>query len=128
MEEALLTHLAADAGVLALVADRIVWAARPQGEALPCIVMHRITGDRDYHQLGRSGLVESIVQVDCWADTWLAAKGVARAVITALDTVIAPPFQKAFVASERDGFEVGDEGAGLHRTIVETRVWHADAS
>lgn len=120
------THLAADAEVLALVADRIVWGSRPQGETLPCVVLHRITGARDYHLMGRSGLVESLVQIDCWAETWLAAKGVARAVGSALDSLVTDPFQKAFLTSERDDFEI-DDGRSYHRTLLEARVWHADS-
>jgi len=128
MEEALRTHLASDAGVSSLVSDRIVWSSRPQGEALPCIVLHRITGARDYHLMGRSGLVESLVQIDCWAATWLAAKGVGRAVVDALDSLVTTPFQKGFVTSERDTFEVDADGRGFHRTIIEARVWHEDAT
>lgn len=127
MEEALRTLLIADAGVSALVGERIIWAARPQGETLPCVVMHRITGNRDYHLLGRSGLVDSLVQADCWGETWLAAKSVARALMTALDDVTEAPFQKAFVTSERDTFETDDAGRSFYRTMIEFRVWHADA-
>lgn len=129
MEEALRTYLVADAGLSALVGERIIWNARPQGEALPCIVLQRITGSRDYHLMGRSGLVDSLVQADCWGSTWLSTKGVARALVEALDGVVLAPFQKAFVTSERDTFEVDDQGGqGYHRTMIEFRVWHADAS
>lgn len=133
MEEALLALLAADAGVAALLADRIAWGARPTGEQLPCVVLFRITGVRDYHLQGRSGLVDSLVQVDCWAGTWLAAKSVARAIVDALDTPDQPTIQKAFVEGERDSFEEGDgplpDGSSdFYRTSLDVRVWHADGA
>jgi len=85
MEEQLLAFLGADAGVVAIQDDRISWAARPQAALLPLTVLHRITGARDDHMLGRSGLVESLVQIDCWGRTWLEAKQLARAHVAALD-------------------------------------------
>lgn len=84
MEEDLRTFLVADAGVAAALGARLVWGARPQDEDLPCAVLFRITGSRDYHMAGGSGLIESIVQIDVWAATWLAAKQAARAVAEAL--------------------------------------------
>lgn len=128
MEEQLLQHLAGDAAVTALVADRIVWNARPQGEALPCIVLHRITGGRDYAMAGRTGLVESVVQIDCWGERWLSAKQVARAVVASLDGLAEEPFQAAFIDAERDTMDADDDGREFHRTMVDTRIWHSDAS
>jgi hypothetical protein len=127
MEETLRSVLVADAGLSALVGERIIWGARPQGELLPCLVLHRVTGARDYHMTGRSGLVDSLVQADCWAETWLAAKDVSRALLEALDGLTLSPFQKAFVTSERDTFETDDQGRSFYRTMLEFRVWHADA-
>ena len=64
MEAALIAKLLATAGVTALVSTRINWGRRPQGSALPCIVLHRIDGTPDVHHGGRSGLVSSRVQVE----------------------------------------------------------------
>lgn len=94
MEPALLAKLLASSGVTALVGARINWARRPQGEPLPAIVLHRIDGTPDVHHGGPSGLIESRVQVDCWAGSYKAAKQTARAVEAA---VTAQRFNQASV-------------------------------
>lgn len=80
MEEDLRALLIADPWVAASLGERVVWGARPQGEEYPCAVLHRITGTPDYHMQGGSGLVASLVQIDVWAETWLASKQAARTV------------------------------------------------
>lgn len=133
MEEDLRTFLLGGAAVSAIVGERLAWGARPQGELLPCGTLHRITGGRDYHMRGRSGLVDSLVQIDCWAGTWLAAKELARAVVARLDGLTEGSFQKAFVESERDSFEAGEgpQPGGttdFYRTSLDVRIWHVEAA
>lgn len=129
MEEVLLAHLLEDFDVLALVADRIAWGLRPRGEALPAIVLTRVSGRREYVMGGAAGLTDSLVQVDCWAGTYDDAKFTARAVVTALHTLSTSPISRAFVEAERDNSELGDgprrDGSeAFHRTSLDVRVWH----
>ena len=132
MEEALREHLLADGAITALVARRIAWNARPQGSGLPAICVHRITGRRDNHMTGRSGLVETLIQVDCWAGGYLETLTLRDAVIAALDGLTLHPFQRAFVESERSSLEKGDAPQGsartvdFHRTSLDVRVWHTE--
>ena len=73
--------LAADAGVSALVGDRIAWGvAGGQGLQNPCVVLYLIDDLPDYHMLGPSGLASARVQVDCRGTSWTQAKAVGRAV------------------------------------------------
>jgi hypothetical protein len=130
MEGALIAKLLASAGVTALVSTRINWSRRPQGSALPCIVLTRIDGSPDVHHAGRSGLVQSRVQVDCWAATYGAAKAIARAVEDAVTaqtfTQGAIRFDVILVDSERDS--TFDEITPLFRTSLDLMVHSANAS
>jgi hypothetical protein len=116
--------------VTALVSTRINWSRRPQGSALPCIVLTRIDGAPDVHHAGRSGLVQSRVQVDCWASTYGAAKAIARAVEDAVTaqafTQGATRFDVILIADERDN--TFDEITPLFRTSLDLMVHSANAS
>jgi len=129
MEEALRAALAGDDDVAALVGTRIHWAERPQGNALPAIVLHRIAGGRDYHGAGASGLVRSLVQADCWAATYTDAKTLARAAASALSglasTIGGTELQGIFIRSERDMPPEPDGGAErYHRVSLDLELWH----
>jgi len=130
MEAALIAKLLATAGVTALVSTRINWSRRPQGAALPAIVLHRVSGTPDVHHAGASGLVVSRVQVDCWGASYGSAKAVARAVeatITAQTfTQGATRFDVILIDSERD--DSTDETTPLFRTSLDLMVHSANAS
>lgn len=130
MEAALLARLLATAGLTALVSTRINWSRRPQGESLPAVVLHRIDGSPDYHLSGPSGLVESRVQVDCWAASYGAAKAIARQVEAAVSglrfTQGAIRFDAILILDERDS--TFDETTPIFRTSLDLGVFHASAS
>lgn len=80
MNEDLLALLAADAGVLALVGDRISWGLVPQGSTDPAIAMHEISSLPTYTMEGQVDLVPVRVQIDARGLTFHSAMTVARAV------------------------------------------------
>ena len=126
----MIAKLLATAGVTALVSTRVNWSRRPQGAALPAIVLHRVSGLPDVHHGGASGLVVSRVQVDCWAASYGSAKAVARAVETAITaqtfTQGAVRFDVILIDSERD--DSTDETTPIFRTSLDLMVHHASAS
>ena len=130
MEAALIAKLLAATGVTALVSTRINWSRRPQGAALPAIVLQRVSGTPDVHHAGASGLVVSRVQVDCWAASYGSAKAVARAVETAITaqtfTQGSIRFDVILIDSERD--DSTDETTPLFRTSLDLMIHHANAS
>ena len=131
MEEALVAFLLADAALAALVVKRINWQTRPQGEALPAIVLQRVSGVRDYAMAGPTGLVESRVQVDCWGKTHASALAVARrvrALLSGLRTEVSgTQLQGTFVLLERHSFEKESDGAqALHRVMMDFQIWHSE--
>lgn len=128
MEADLRTFLLAAAGLSPLVGERIAWNARPRGEGLPALCLHKISGAPKYVMVGRTSLSESLVQIDCWASTAAGARALADAVMVAFDT-LADPILGAFIVRDRSDFEAGDgpraDGAkDFHRTSLDVRVWH----
>lgn len=128
MEEVITGALLADAGVTALASTRVSWVVRPQGAATPSVTLHRISGRRDYHFGGASGLVESRLQVDCWAATYPAVKALARAVrdvLSGMTTASPPALRGLFIDVEADGYEPGETvETSLYRVRLDARVWH----
>lgn len=131
MEAALIAKLLASAGVTVLTGTRINWLRRPQAEALPAVVLQRIDGRPDVHHGGRSGLVESRVQVDVWAKSFKAAKDIARAIETAVCaqafTQGAIRFDVILLVDERDSTEDAQPD-NYFRTSLDLMVLHAAAS
>jgi len=134
MEEALRGLLAANAGVAARAGSRIYWRLVPQAQSnQDCIVLHRISGVRDYHTEAPSGLVVSRVQVDCRGVSYSAAKLIARAVVAAVDGYRGTPaglyFGGIFIDGERDADQTptGDVKT-IFLTQLDLIVWHSETA
>lgn len=123
MEEALRTVLKNTAAITALVGTRIDWGARQQGAGSPSVVLYRIGGERGQHLAGADGLTVSRVQVDCWGQTYGAAKGVARQVVLALNAYRSGGIRRVFVDAERDDSDLSAPDP-LFRTSLDLMVWH----
>ena len=130
MEEALRGYLLATAGVTALVAERVVWGERPQGDALPAIVLN-LTGSPDQNAYdGPTGFVGARVQVECWAKTYLAARNVGRLVRGAAKAIRGirgdVRFDAAFVDRQFADSEVTEADGRLFRRSIDLIVWHVE--
>lgn len=132
MEGALTALLLGNAGVTALAGQRVYWRLVPQGVATGSwVVMHRVSGQRDYTTQAPSGLVSSRVQVDCVGASYGAAKVLARAVVAAAGgyrgTVGGMAIQGIFIDAERDDDDsnTGDV-ATRFRTSLDLQIWHPE--
>ena len=89
LEEGLKAYLAGFAGLAALVtANRIYPGRMKQGSTLPCVVYNRISTSsiQAHDSTGIGGDLSFVrMQFDSWADTALAAKGVADQIRAALN-------------------------------------------
>ena len=124
MEEALSSILSTVAG------GRRYWVRAPQSlSTRPYIVMHRVSGNRDYHMGGPSGYVQSRVQIDIYDDSYGGAKVVARAIRDTVSgftgTIGGLQIQKITVESERD-LPADDAGeiTFLFRTTLDLMIHH----
>lgn len=84
-EAAIIDHLGANAGITALVSDRISPDIRRQGDALPAIVYVVQDDDRSHGTLNAAPtLVRITMQIDCVAETHIEARDLAAAVVAAI--------------------------------------------
>jgi hypothetical protein len=137
MEEALISYLLADSGVAALASTRLYWVQAPQNVAKPYATLQRISGLRDTPMDGPSGLVESRVQIDCYAagtpssGGYNLAKSLARAIETAISgasfTQGSTHFQGCFLDAERDGYEADATPDKLFRVSLDFLIFHGGA-
>lgn len=111
MQEALRNLLQADANVSALVASRINWGSRPQGKALPAIVMYLIDDISGHTQSGPEALSVARVQINCHGANYPQAMELAGAVRLALDGYRGGVFQGIFLTLSRDSREGGTNEA-----------------
>lgn len=110
MEEEFRALLKADPAVAALT-SRINWAAHPQGQPWPALVLH-LVGDRaDYALDGETGHGSARIQVDAWGDSYSDAKRLARAVRSALSGHAGGRFQGVFFAGSREDRAAGTNEA-----------------
>lgn len=132
MEEALIARLLADGGVAAIAATRVYPGARPQGSALPALVLNLISGAPVYDDQGEAGLFSARVQIDSWGATYTAAKLLARAVKNCLSGFVgtqgAIAFRNVLVEVERDLRETGSNEAQYEfRTSIDFIVWFRES-
>jgi hypothetical protein len=130
MEDALTDLLLGHTALTTLVGAKITPSVRQQATGLPAVVLTRISGQRDYHMAGASGLTESRFQIDCYGKTWPQAKSVARAVIGRLSgfngTATSSVIRSAMLDSERHFFE-GEDPEAVHRVSLDFNVWAFEA-
>lgn len=126
MEEAFRALLVA--ALPSIGATRINWGAHPQGLARPALVVNVVSGADGMTMQGPDGLLMARVQVDCYADSYTAAKTVSRTVIAALNGHRGGGFRGVFHASTRDGREGGSNEADRpYRVSLDFMVnWRAE--
>ena len=128
MEEALIARLLGIAAVSGMVGTRVYPGSRPQGSALPAVVLNRISGGPLYADDGEAGLEQARIQVDCWAASYAGAKLLARAVKASLSafegTVGETTFQLIELDIEQDLREGGGDAVDYpFRTALDFLVW-----
>lgn len=131
LQSALFTRLAADTPVAAVVVagsvKRIYWGIVPQGAAMPYIRLNTISDPRPQHLQGYDAARSTRIQVDCFASSYGAARGLAEKVVTALavpTTVGGVKFGRGKAEGPRD---LGEDVAGtyIHRASMDLLVEHS---
>lgn len=127
MEEALINLLLSSVGVTALVSNRIEWGRSTQDEQVPRIVLQLISAVKPYMMVGSSNYTASRVQIDVYANRYLEAKQISRAVSKALSGYWGGIFQAIFIQSERD-LTAADAGEvnQLFRNSIDITIHHKE--
>ena len=117
-EIVLLRTLREDAGLSALVGNKVFALVIPQGTKLPCITFQRIGGMPANTLSGHSGLEEIDLQSDVWARDYDEAKAIAKAVRAAM-----PPSGPRFSAHLIEDQDLYEDGTNYFRVNMEFKVW-----
>lgn len=123
LEKALAVWLTAQLPVAALLGDRLFPLVLPQACRLPAATYQRIGADIEYDLNGPGGLERPLVQIDCWADSFAEARGIAGAVRDVLhgyyglmgDLTV----QRVVIEREADEFEAETK---LYRCSADYRI------
>ena len=117
-EIVLLRTLREDAGLSALVGNKVFALVIPQGTKLPCITFQRIGGMPANTLSGHSGVEEIDLQIDVWARDYDEAKAIAKAVRAAM-----PPSGPRFSAHLIEDQDLYEDGTNYFRVSMEFKVW-----
>ena len=117
-EIVLLRTLREDAGLSALVGNKVFALVIPQGTKLPCITFQRIGGRPANTLSGHSGLEEIDLQIDVGARDYDEAKAIAKAVRAAM-----PPSGPRFSAHLIEDQDLYEDGTNYFRVNMEFKVW-----
>ena len=117
-EIVLLRTLREDAGLSALVGNKVFALVIPQGTKLPCISYQRFGGRPANTLSGASGLEEIDLQIDVWARDYDEAKAIAKAVRAAMPS--SGPRFSAHLIEDQDLYE---DGTNYFRVSMEFKVW-----
>ncbi len=124
MEEAFTNLLLGDAGVTALCGDRIHWGIQPDGvQVFPYVNLTLISDPVVYYLDGEAGVQRARIQLDAWAESYLDAVAVQRAVRSLLSgylgTVGSIAFSGISVETGRDldGLSPGDAQQLFGRSV-----------
>lgn len=121
---ALRTLVKADATVIAK-GGRVYWTSRPQGSALPAVVLQTIAGAADQHMGGVMGSQPCRVQATAFARTQEEADSLRIAVQAAMiagGTFGSVTFQRGFLNLNRDGVDNTSTGEVFH-DICDVTIW-----
>lgn len=125
VNEALYELLTANAGVAALVGDRVYPVKMPQKAAFPAIVYAKSGGARSHSNDGSSGFNRAVFALDCWAASLAQASAVANAVRLAVDgyrgTVLGVDFNGVFLVGEEEGW---DDDRAMAYASLDLEVLH----
>jgi hypothetical protein len=127
LEQALFSYLGNYAGLKALVSTRIYPIIMPQNPTLPAVTYQKISGVVDYVMDGTS-IKRPRIQVDAWAKSYGAVRGVAEQVKAALDRYTGTmggtggvEIIGTWIENETDLFE---PDTGLYRVSLDFRFEH----
>jgi len=132
IEAAVIAHLLADAGVEALVEDRVFPVSLPQGARLPSVVVARVDGAPLLADDGPSGLSNPRLQIDCWGSSYASAKALARAVTSSLNAysgdMAGLDVPHVELEAERDMPREGgsNQSEYRYRVSLDFLVWHTN--
>ena len=134
IEEAIVYILVNDSDVNGLAGERVWPNLVPQGEKLPGITYQQISGPREQMMSGPAGMVRARYQLNCWAESYEAAKDLFDAVRLAMDSYIGTVLSVVIdlITVENEG-DVPEEEEGLdvlrrYGKRMDCLIWYKEAA
>lgn len=130
LQAAFRARLVANTTINSLTGGRVAWGGRPQGAALPAIVLTKAAPGQDWTHGGTDGLIRPWVQFDIWSATYPSGAAIAAAVqsemqrltdVTAGGWVFKAPGE--LVGDQWPGPEDLPGGGTAYRVIQDYRFW-----
>lgn len=118
LESKIFSHLSTSTAIG--VSARIYPVRLPQEPTYPAITYQRISGGQENSFGGYATLENPRMQIDVWADTYLAAKNAAEAVHTAMNGATA---YRATLISDSDLYESDIE---IYRVSMDFSCWNKE--
>ncbi len=129
IEEAITALFLGNSGVAAQLGTRVHWQVLPAGvTGMPYCRLQVIGGAPRYHSTGESGITETLLQADIYAETATAKTEAARAVEVALsayrDVIAGVDIRAIYIDTMRDLDERTEgEGVLFRRNITFRANW-----
>jgi len=123
IEDGLYNYLSNNAGVAAIVSNRIYPLVMAQKTTLPAITYQTTALRPDRGLDGNSGRMTATIQINAWAETHVEAKNLAEALRAALNdysgAMGSDTIQRSRVENETDGF---DEETNFYRVGMQITI------
>lgn len=124
IEAGLYDYLINDSNINALVSGRVYPIILPQNAVYPCITYRRSGDDRNYDFAGQTGFVAGFIDIDAWGDTFSAAKGLQKTILTAIKNykglMGTVTVDRAFISASVDVYE---DSVEKYRCSLATTIW-----
>jgi hypothetical protein len=108
---ALYSYLSNYAGLTALVSTRIYPTIAPQGATIPCVVIQKISGNRNHTMQGDIPLTNQIHQISIYAESHASQVAIAAQIRVALNNYVGVmatngvTVQGVMIVSEFEGYD-----------------------
>lgn len=128
LEGELRNYLLGQSTITSMVGQRIYQVKIPQGGALPCVTLSRVSGSRVGILTGVSGLAHPRIQIDCWGTAYDSVKYLADRLRLCLDG-----FRGNFSSIQIQGchllgdFDAYDDESEVFHTALDFEIWHVEA-
>jgi len=129
LESSLIRFLRDDDPVFAIVEGRITAVLQHQKQKFPSISVQRVHGQHHNNLTGPSGLVEALIQIDCWGKVYNNAKLLAEAVRIAMLDFSGTQFGTNGIQSDLESDrDLPDPTTGIYRVMLEYRIFYQEAT
>jgi len=109
IQSVLYTRLSTHAALTSLTGLRIFPVEAPDGTARPYLTYHLISRNEVTACDGDAGVIDQVIQIDVWAESYAGARAVAEVLKTRLtnwkDAATTPAVLRTFKEDERDDYE-----------------------